>query len=166
MVIVLMGVSGAGKSTVGRALAERLRWPFLDADDLHSPASVAKMAQGIALDDVDRQEWLARLHDQMAAAASQRTDLVVACSALRERYRRQLAAGVADVRWVYLRADPAVLRGRLAARRGHFAGPELLDSQLAALEPPVDAVQADAALPVGTLVEDICRALRVITQGP
>jgi gluconokinase len=160
MVVVLMGASGSGKSTVGRALAERLHWQFLDADDLHSPANIAKMSQGIGLDDLDRREWLARLNDSMRNAAAQGAGLVVACSALRERYRTRLARGVPEIRWVFLRADPELLRRRLAERQGHFAGPALLDTQLATLEPPLDAVSVDAAAPVPAIVDKICEALQ------
>jgi gluconokinase len=161
MIVVLMGPAGAGKSTVGRALAGKLRWRFVDADDLHSPDSIGKMARGVALDDDDRAGWLERVNAAMREAAGAGADLVVACSALRERYRTRLARGVPALHWVYLRADPATLQTRLAAREGHFAGPALLGTQLAALEPPLDAIPVDAAAPVDRVVDEICRALRL-----
>ena len=166
MVIVLMGAAGAGKSTVGRALADRLRWRFLDADDLHTAANIAKMASGVALDDADRFAWLAALNASMREAAACGVDLVVACSALRERYRAQLQQDVPLVRWVFLRASRALLQDRLATRRGHFAGPALLDTQLAALEPPLEAIALDADAPVAAIVDDICRALHLSCVTP
>ena len=155
-----MGAAGAGKTTVGRALAKRLGWRFVDADDLHSPANVAKMTRGIPLDDADRTPWLAQVHAVMTDAADRSEDLVVACSALRERYRSDLAEGVRPLRWVFLQAPRALLHERLSLRRGHFAGPELLDAQLAALEPPIDAMTIDAGQPVLTVVDAIWRWLR------
>jgi carbohydrate kinase (thermoresistant glucokinase family) len=159
MVVVIMGAAGAGKSTIGRALAARLEWPFIEGDDLHPAENVARMAAGIALDDADRAVWLSRLHDRIAAAADHGHHLVVACSALRERYRAQLTEGVVDVRWVFLRGSRALLHDRLSTRQDHFAGPSLLDSQLETLEPPLDAIELDAARPAATLVDEISRAL-------
>src|SRR5687767_5743059 len=162
MIVVMMGASGAGKTTVGRALAERLQWQFVDADDLHPPANIAKMASGIPLDDTDRSPWLARIHSLMAEAAGHGVDMVVACSALRARYRSELARDVPGIRWVFLHASRALLQQRLASRQGHFAGPALLDAQLATLEPPPEAIEVDANAPVVTLVSEICGALRLL----
>lgn len=159
MIAVLMGPAGSGKSTIGRALAERLDWPFVDADDLHSAASIAKMARGVGLDDDDRAAWLDRVNEAMRDAAATGSHLVVACSALRQRHRTRLAHAVPDVRWIHLRVDREVLHARLAMRQGHFAGPALLDTQLAALEPPIDAIDVDATAPVHVAVDRIGREL-------
>lgn len=152
MVVVLTGPAGAGKSTVGRALAAALGWTFTDADDLHTPESVAKMRRGIGLSDEDRWPWLARVRATIESAVASRADLVVACSALREEYRRYLTMGFRDVRIVFLRGTPTLLESRLSRRGGHFAAASLLHSQLEALEPPRDALTLDASLPVPVLV--------------
>jgi carbohydrate kinase (thermoresistant glucokinase family) len=156
VVVVLIGAAGAGKTTVGKALASSLGWRFVDGDDYHAPASVAKMRAGAPLSDADRAPWLASLHRVLSAALDRREHLVVACSALRERYRRTLQGDLHSVRFVYLRADEPTLRGRLAERPAHFAGPALLASQLATLEPPGDALTIDATWPP----EEIAGAIR------
>src|SRR6187200_3019917 len=121
MVIVMMGPAGAGKSTVGAALAERLGWAFVDADEHHPLANIAKMERGLPLDDSDRVGWLATLHAIVARAIDRRESLVLACSALTGRHRELIADDLRSVRFVYLKTSPGVLRARLAARRGHFA---------------------------------------------
>src|SRR5689334_17078783 len=138
-----MGVAGSGKTLVGRALAAELGWRFEDADAYHSPANVEKMRAGTPLTDADRTPWLAALHDVVARAVDRREPLVLACSALKARYREAIAGGLRRVRFVYLAADERTLRHRLQTRE-HFAGPALLASQLATLEPPLDAVTVDA----------------------
>jgi gluconokinase len=153
--LVIMGAAGAGKSTVGALVARRLGARFVDADDLHPPANRAKMARGEALDDADRAPWLAALHDVLLQSATAGRSVVLACSALKATYRAVLLAGVADARLVYLRADRAVLAARLAARRPHFFPPALLDSQLAALEEPSEALVIDAARPVEDVVAQV-----------
>lgn len=158
MVIVLMGVAGSGKTTVGRALARALDAAFVDADALHSPDSVAKMARGEGLDDADRAPWIARVAGVVRDAVAGERDLVVACSALRAAHRAAIA-GDPRVRFVHLRVPEAVLRERLARRTGHFAGAALLDSQLAALEPPDDALAIDAIAPPDEVVSRILSAL-------
>ena len=145
-----MGVSGCGKTTLGRALAERLGAAFVDADDLHPAAKVAKMASGQPLTDADRWPWLHRV----AGALKDLAPVVVACSALRRAYRDQLR-GAGDVRFLHLAAPQEVIADRMAARQGHFMPPGLLASQYATLEPPgpEEALILDAALPPKALVE-------------
>jgi gluconokinase len=159
MIVVLMGSAGAGKTTVGLALAETLHWPFHDADALHSPASIGKMSGGVPLEDVDRAPWLARVHALMAELAARQTAAVVACSALREGYRQQMVGDIGDVHFVFLQADRALLRQRLLTRANHFAGLAILDRQLADLEVPADALILDASQPVEALVRAICGGL-------
>ena len=154
--VVVLGVSGAGKTAVGQAVAERLGWPFRDADALHAPASVAKMARGEGLTDAERAPWLASLHALLRRHAARGEPLVLACSALRARYRERLAEGLEaaplPLRWVWLDAPPDVIERRLAARQGHFAGAALLPSQLAAFEPPAEAWRVQTARPLPEVV--------------
>ena len=154
--LVVMGVAGAGKTTLGRALADSLRCPFLEADDLHSDANRAKMARGEGLTDLDREPWLAAIESCLDARRGQ--SLVLACSALRDKYRARLAHE-RPVRFVYLDVPADVLSERLARRRGHYAGTALLASQLATLEPPRDAICVDGTRPVADLVTRIRHAL-------
>jgi gluconokinase len=147
-----MGVCGCGKTTVGKALADRLGWQFFDADDFHPPANVAKMANGVALTDEDRVPWLDRLAAEMRAVAEKGNHAVLACSALKESYRKRIAQGLenagvdgegADVRIVYLKGDAKTIESRLALRSGHYMAPSLLASQFAALEEPEQAMVID-----------------------
>jgi gluconokinase len=160
-VIVVMGVAGSGKTTVGTALAVALGWRFVDADDHHAAASIAKMARGEPLDDADRWPWLDRLHGIIAEALASNVGLVLACSALRAGYRARLAGDSPGgrVRFVYLAGTPELFRARLVQRPGHFMKSAMLDSQLTTLEPPPDALSVDASLPVATLVSQIRNAL-------
>jgi len=159
MVVVLMGVAGAGKTTVGQALAQALGWRFVDADDLHPPANRAKMVRGEPLDDADRAPWLLRLADDIRGWLHDGRDVVLAASALKARYREQLAVDPAQVRFVYLTGSPALLAERLQRRTGHFLPPSLLASQLADLEPPEDALTVDVTPPPEALVATIRRGL-------
>ena len=152
-----MGAAGAGKTTVGRALAAALGWPFVDADDLHPDRSIEKMPAGVPLTDADRAPWLVTLRATvMERAIDRREHLVLACSALKERDRNTLRGGLRPVRVVHLKADRGLLEQRLAARPSHFFGPALVSSQLADLEEPADALIVDAAWSV----EQILAAVR------
>lgn len=160
MVIILMGPAGAGKSTVGKALAADLGWVFVDGDDYHSPANLARMQSGVGLTDLERDAWLHDLHTVVARAMERRDHVVVACSALKARYREALRGDLRPVRFVYLKAPRPVLEGRLERRPRHFAGPALLHSQLMDLEDPGDsAMTVDATLELDILVPLIRREL-------
>lgn len=160
-VLVVMGVSGSGKSTVAALVAERLGWMFVDGDSLHTPEHIAKMQAGLALDDEDRAPWLARI----AAWIRQRLDSgepgVIVCSALRRAYRDVLTGGSRRVRIVYLDGDRSVVAARLAERRGHFMPPGLLDSQFAVLEPPAPD---EHPLTVGILAPPEAIAAEIVTR--
>ncbi|MDO8902194.1 MAG: gluconokinase [Phenylobacterium sp.] len=157
-ILLVMGVSGAGKTTIAKALAERLGWAFLDADDLHPPANHAKMAMGAALDDEDRRPWLAAVAAWIAARQTEACPAVVACSALKRTYRDQLRRAAADLQIVFIRAEPELLAERLRRRRGHFMPPSLLASQFATLEPPAPeegAVDIDAAQALPEIIDAV-----------
>jgi len=154
-VIVVMGVAGCGKTTVGRELASRLGWAFLDADDYHPSANVEKMRSGRPLTDEDRWPWLDRLNDLLRTGGSS----VLACSALKQKYRDRIAAGVEDVRWVHLTGDFDLIESRLAARKGHYMPARLLASQFETLEPPGAALTFDVADSPEVLVARILEAV-------
>jgi gluconokinase len=157
--VVLMGVAGSGKTTVGLRLADELGWSFADADDFHPPANVAKMSAGVPLDDTDRAPWLAAIHAHLGKAARRDESTIVTCSALRQRYRDILGAGLSGLTWVYLKGSPDLLHARLVARTDHFMKPGMLDSQLAALEEPTGALVCDVAAEPSALVAQIRRHL-------
>jgi gluconokinase len=160
-VFLVMGVSGAGKTTVGAALAARLGAPFLDADDLHPAENRAKMAAGVALNDADRAPWLDAVAEVIGGWAAAGTGGVVACSALRRRYRDRLRRADPGLVTVFLELDEAALAARLAARRGHYFAPSLLGSQLALLEPPgadEPAIRVDGGLDVEAVVAGVLAA--------
>ncbi len=159
MVIILMGVAGAGKTTVGRRLAEQLGWVFLDGDAVHPPANITKMAHGTPLTDEDRLPWLHALRRSIEEWAERRIDAVLACSLLTQTHRAVVLEGnEAHLKLGYLRASRPLLQARLTSRTGHFAGVTLLDSQLALLEEPTDALVLDASHPVDQLVLTIRNA--------
>src|ERR1019366_7560380 len=145
MVILLMGVAGSGKTTVGRALAAALGWSFRDADDFHPPANLAKMSAGQPLTDADRAPWLVAIRAHLDGCLVRDENAVVTCSALKASYRAALVADPARVKLAHLTGDPALIAKRLAGRRDHFMKPAMLASQLAALEPPRDALTIDIA---------------------
>lgn len=160
-VVILIGVTGSGKTTVGRALADRLEWRFCDADDLHDPENIERMRRNEPLDDNSREPWLARVRAVIEHAKRHSSAIVIACSALKARYREYLSKDLRGIRFVFLSGDKALLRERLEQRRGHFAGPALLESQCAALEPPTDALTVDVSLPVDAIVDLIVADLRL-----
>ncbi len=159
MIIVVMGVTGAGKTTVGRKLAQGLGASFYDADDFHSQGNKDKMGRGMALTDEDRRPWLETLHGLMEQWREKKNSLVLACSALKQKYRDLLSAGL-DVKWVYLKGDPETIRQRIEKRQGHFAGPAILESQFAALEEPSDAVVVDLREDPDTIVARILKSMK------
>lgn len=160
MVILVMGAAGAGKTTIGTLLAQRLGYRFLDADVLHSPANMEKMSAGVPLTDEDRRPWLQALASEIDAALAREEDLVIACSALRRSYRERLVRDPERVRLVYLRGTPALLEARLRARIGHPVGVNLLPSQLGLLEVPEDAITVDIDSTPAEIVDDVLRQLR------
>ncbi|GAA4332424.1 gluconokinase, GntK/IdnK-type [Flaviaesturariibacter amylovorans] len=160
MVVIVMGVSGSGKSTVGRLLAARLRLPFIDADDVHSSENIAQMQAGLPLTDDQRAPWLRALAERLRAGEAQ-GGVVLACSALKERYRGQLRAGLQrEPEWIFLDGTEAVLRERLAKRSDHFMPEALLDSQLAALERPSYAQYFDVTEAPVAIVSAVAERLK------
>jgi carbohydrate kinase (thermoresistant glucokinase family) len=161
--IVVMGVSGCGKSTIGRALAERLGLHFIDGDDLHLPESVARMRNGIALTDADRWPWLDRVGRSLADAQRWPAGVVIACSALKRSYRERIRATAGQLHFVFLHGDAALIRARMSQRGNHYMPTSLLDSQLGTLEPPAadetDVIRLDIAEPTGRIVDQALAAL-------
>lgn len=166
MVVVLMGVSGSGKTSVGQALAGRLRWRFEDADDWHPAANVEKMRNGIALTEADRTPWIEALADAIAGWVAGGRDVVLACSALRRWYRDALRSGASDpgsVRFVYLKGTQETIDGRLRARTTHFMPESLLPSQFATLEEPdaTEALAIDISRSVDVILDEIVAELHL-----
>jgi gluconokinase len=156
-----MGVSGAGKTTIGDTLSRELGWPFLDGDTLHPPENVQKMSKGIPLSDADRAPWLAAVRDKIQAFINRGQSAIVACSALKRKYRETLRADNGEVVFVYLKGSPQLLASRLRARKRHFMRPELLDSQLETLEPPHDAIIVEVDRSPREIVRQIRRAVKI-----
>jgi len=160
-VVVLMGVAGSGKTTVGIALANTLGWRFNDADDFHPPANVAKMSAGLPLDDADRAPWLAAIRLHIETCLRDDESAVVTCSALKRSYREIIIVDPARVHLVYLKGSPALLAQRIAGRSGHFMKPQMLESQLATLEEPSQALCLDITESPPQLVAHIRQALEI-----
>lgn len=160
MIVVVMGVSGCGKSTVGQKIAERLGCAFRDGDEFHSDANRAKMHAGTPLNDDDRKPWLESIRAYMDAMTSDGRSLVVACSALKQRYRDVLRGPTSNTEFVYLKGDFELLQSRLSARKDHFFNPSLLRSQFDALEEPTDAIVVNIALPPDAIVDEAVTQLR------
>ena len=165
--LVLMGVSGSGKSTIADRLAARLDWRFEDGDGFHPPGNVAKMSAGQPLTDDDRRPWLQAIADEIDRVSRQGERLVVACSALKRAYRDILSHGRKDIRFVFLNGSYELIAGRLAARKGHFMPPGLLASQFKTLEPPDTSehpVTVSIDAPVETIVDDIIHQLKLVAS--
>jgi carbohydrate kinase (thermoresistant glucokinase family) len=163
LALIVMGVAGSGKSTVGEALAARLGWRFADGDDFHPPANVAKMSAGTPLTDEDRWPWLRAIAAAVAASLDRGESMVVACSALKRRYRDVLVGGREDVRIVYLQGSKELIAERMAARRNHFMPTALLDSQFAALEEPGEGEGA-IVVPIAFSPEEMAEKISSILR--
>lgn len=162
MVVVVMGVSGSGKTTVGKVLVRMLDWTFVEADDFHPRANVEKMSEGVPLDDDDRRPWLQALRRRIEEACQSGENVVLACSALKHSYQDYLEGHDPEcVHYVHLRGSEELIRKRLAERKGHFMDPDLLRSQLETLEPPADAIQVDITPAPEAIASEIRRKLGV-----
>ena len=155
MIVIVMGVTGAGKTTIGRALATALGWEFHDGDELHSEASKSKMHRGIALDDADRAPWLSAIRKLIMAMLAENRSGVVACSALKQSYRDEIVVDPNAVKVVYLKGSKEVIAERLRNRGGHFMNPDLLQSQFDTLEEPGDAIVVDVSMAPEAIVNAI-----------
>jgi len=158
MIVIVMGVVGAGKTTVGRMLALRLGWEFADADDFHPPANIDKIRHGISLTDADREPWLESIRSSIVQWIKTGQNVVLACSALKRSYREKLHVGP-EVRFVYLTGSPALVAERLSARHGHFANEQILAGQFHDLQEPDDAVAVEISAPPAQIVQQIRKQL-------
>jgi gluconokinase len=161
MIVILMGVAGSGKTTIGRLLAEALEWNFFDADDFHSQENVERMRQGVELTDKDREPWLRRLHELLRELNSREESAILAFSALRQAYRQRLAEGIERLQFVYLKGGRALLERRLKDRQGHYFGADLLASQLQTLEEPEGVPVVEVTGAPETVVARVRKALGV-----
>ena len=159
MIVVVMGVAGSGKTTIGQKLAAALGWGFSDTDEFHGPASISKMKTGVALTDADREPWLSAIKAAIDERKHEGASHVFACSALKARYREVMREDDPQVRFVYLRGDAKLIAHRLSGRVGHFFNPALLSSQFETLEEPLDALTVDIAQTPDALVGQIVAAL-------
>jgi gluconokinase len=157
--VILMGVAGSGKTAVGMRVAEKLNWLFLDADNFHPAANIEKMRHGIPLTDEDRVPWLERLRDELRRQIASGHSVILACSALKESYRRILREEPLPPQFVYLDVDAETIRERLSHRSAHFFPKELMNSQFAALEKPKDAIVIDARKPIESVVDAVVHAI-------
>ena len=158
MIVLLMGVAGSGKTTVGQLLSRELGWAFADADDFHPAANVEKMRRGIPLTDEDRAPWLDALRQLLVGLISEEKNGVLACSALKQSYRDALAVGP-EVKIVYLKGSPALLRERVVSRHGHYMKAGMLESQFRALEEPKDAITVDVSASAEKVAAEVRKRL-------
>ncbi|MEO5887051.1 MAG: gluconokinase [Anaerolineales bacterium] len=156
---IMMGVSGSGKTSVGKSLAQHLGWDFYDADNFHPQANVEKMAKGIPLDDSDRVPWLDSLHDLISSSLTHSRPGVLACSALKERYRQRLLQGNAGVQLVYLKGSYELIWSRMSTRKDHYMKPRMIQSQFDALEEPTNALTVDISLSVDEILQDVIKQM-------
>lgn len=154
---IVMGVSGCGKSSVSKALAKKLGWDFYDADDFHPPANVAKMASGIPLNDSDRAPWLDSLNELISSSLKAAKSGVLACSALKERYRQKLMDGNESVQIVYLKGSYDLIWSRMEKRTDHYMKPHMLKGQFDALEEPTNALTIDISMSLDDIVQEILK---------
>jgi gluconokinase len=162
MIVILMGVSGCGKTTIGQNLSAKMGWPLFDADEFHSAASIEKMRNGIPLEDADRWPWLDRMNAMLRQRHVRGESVLLACSALKRAYRDRLSKGIADVRWIYLKGGFELIRKRLEARKGHYMKAGLLESQFAALEEPENALTVDIDDTPDSIGDSILRRLQAL----
>ena len=168
--LIVMGVSGSGKTTMAAALSERMGLDMVDGDDFHLPESVAKMRSGIALQDADRWPWLDRIGNYLAECTKQSHGRVVACSALRRTYRDRIRAHVGEVSFLFLQGDYSLIEQRMRERAGHYMQADLLESQFQTLETPgpdeADVITLDIDTPLAALIDQSVLALRTLAQCP
>ena len=161
MILILMGVAGSGKTTIGQLLAADLGWPFYDGDDFHPPENINKMRNGWPLTDEDRRAWLAALRRLIDGLLHEHASAIIACSALKQAYRERLQGKDIDIRFVYLKGSYELIHQRLQARQGHFMQADLLASQYEALEEPGEALTVDIAAAPTAIIACIKKALAV-----
>lgn len=165
VVAIFMGVSGVGKTTVGQAVAERLGWSLFDGDHFHSPSNIDKMRRGIALNDDDRAAWLEALRARIRQCLDDKEPAIITCSALKKKYRDLLRSGNEGTIFVYLQAERDIVWKRISARRGHYFGEDLLDSQYAALEEPEHAFTINAGEPLDRVAAAVTAVLENALQN-
>lgn len=161
MIILVMGVSGSGKTTIGQLLAETLHWQFSDADSFHSPENIEKMRHGIPLNDLDRMPWLLAMQEAMKKWLAENQNVVLACSALKASYREYLLIGNEGVKLIYLKGSFDLIRHRLHERHHHFMSEKLLKSQFDTLEEPSEAISIDISQSLAEIVQNIITALGI-----